>query len=112
VLHGRGIDLHPDHLGRALREQGSPVPLTAGEVKHPLALDQRTGKQIPVIVLVDDLKVPGPGDAAFTGPLDQTIRPEARLVIAHAGPPETSAGTVCGARAALGGGSPARSLPV
>lgn len=68
---------------RSLREKGSTVPLATCEVEDTFALDQGPSEEVPVIVLIDDLEVPGPRYAALAGPLDEAIGSTIRLIGLH-----------------------------
>jgi hypothetical protein len=72
VLVGLGIRVDADHLGGPLCEQVRPVPLPAGEVRHPQAgaslrdpLIDRDMALVPVVLLRDV------GQCALAGELER-----------------------------------------
>jgi len=75
VWHRGRVDLQSDDVLRSLREKGSTVPLATCEVEDTFALDQGPSEEVPVIVLIDDLEVPGP--------LDEAIGSTIRLIGLH-----------------------------
>ncbi len=67
-------------------EDRCPKALAAGQIEHPTSGDEFSGPQIPVQMLVDDLYVGRPRNAALPGPLDQPRGAGAATEAHRAGP--------------------------
>src|SRR5262249_19093711 len=71
VLDRERVDVHSNHLGRSLRQDGRAKSLTACQVDHPLSCYELRREVIAMQMLVDDLNIVGPGNAALTCPLNK-----------------------------------------